>query len=354
MSRNELLERNEVYLFTNHDGGVWVTKQNDSFATCALIALAENRGLYGKEYDGFVSQPWQKQNKKDRDNGHGEKITVFINAPKSFQDMCRYAAKQRRIVGAEKDGCTKSLTVMLKRLKTHFNQLSSAEKSKLGLSGMSEDDLTHFHLMEIGLYGSVRNTSLPQEILVRNQNLIEIYSAKYMPVYYDDTKYFHVSGFYLPDLVADEAKTDKSHHKNLYEHPIQISRVRAQSADDILFDADYEFLTKKTAAAIFIEKISAAVTQYENEITGWANFWRRPSAESTALYTTLKDILNNTTLSIQEKINAIQDQLNQHRIKDGGHFSTILKEAGFLNRHNKSIFPRSMQSGQTTAARTPR
>ena len=284
---------------------VHVKNKSNSFATCALVALAENRGKYGKEYDDFC-----QINTDDFFYDPSRKITIRTDHPKSFQDICRIAGKQMHTYGAAVDGCTKTLAVLLNAIHNDFDDLNADEKARFGLH---DKNITHFDLLEIGLYGKAYNDSdiSPPQFFLRNQNLIEIYSEKHLPSGHA------ARDFSFPDELVGRLNSGRGAlpQECLYA-PI---KILGENKEITVVISD-----KKRLDQIFIEKITEALKKYEDGF-GFFHSKNRQSNDSKNLCAALHKALDGET----DKVAAVASALSENKLSNN-RLSSILKEAGLL------------------------
>lgn len=305
--------------------------------TNAVLNAVKQHGSHssGKSHDDFNNLTRQSKN--------------------PFAAMCRLAGTQRNNIGAAPDGCTTTLRIILKGIKKDFDKISRKEKKKYGLDTITSEQLNHYHLLQIGIFGKVvtNSTTSPDQRLALNNNLKEFYKEK------------HSSS--LDERVGTyPSKLYRKCHQDEYPK-ITPSNSEHTTVDDLannlqnkIYDINYgpfnldEVVTTKGTPEprkikpneFFIQKMEKAVDEYKSSKTGIGSmigFFRSQSDGSKKLQEALSNALQ--IKSDAEKKEAIVNALDTFGTKAGTTFKNILRDAGFID--NDGISMVSMKSDTT-------
>lgn len=134
--------------------------------------------------------------------------------PDDIVSLCRGISKSQESDPNGKGGDNRCLVVALIEFRKQFEKLDPEAIDALGINGKTKEDITHFDLMEIGLFGKVdTKDKTPAQIAARNQNLIEIYSSKN-----NDPHSIGVRS--LPDFINSDLKREQAFSQNDLYHSI--------------------------------------------------------------------------------------------------------------------------------------
>lgn len=306
-----------LFLHPHIDGYYRAIENANTLSLLALQALVQNNQNSHKSYDEFiVSFSKSDENKHIIREGElfDEEVIYEENIPKSFQEMCRLAGMQSGGYGAHaKIGFTRSLGMILDAVKNGFENIELSDKKGHGLGQKSAAEITHFDLLEIGLFGKVSTNISASETFLRNQNLIHLYSNKLRPKHIDS---------FLPDKIA--GNNIKLSASDLTAHLIKWS-VDESEIGKVNFN---QVVQSENADDIFIAKIQKVL----DECRAGFGFFHPLSWQSSAS----KKLCNKLDRALQgktsvDKVKSVVVALSNAQLPDG-RLMKALKTVGFLDQ----------------------
>lgn len=280
---------------------------------------------------------------KNRLNGriNSEKQLDMARAS-TFSELCAIAGQQRSSAFSAADGCTKTLKLLLEEFKNQFDGLDQEVKKSLGLENKRAQDITHFDLLEIGLYGKIHSDGKsPAQILFRNQNVRNLYLEEHVGHHEQrDGNFISLIRTTISHKNASINLLKTIHPElsevinpdNLYTKKITVTTKRDYNTEQVISRK----IESDPTDSIFYKKIDAAIVRYEKSFTGFAGFFRSQSTKMKEICSNLKEARRNQNI---HTISNIMDILNKNKNDFDSKFKNILIEMAIMTKSGNLIAP---------------